>query len=141
MAAICITEDLLCEVLDEIREGATLDQICQRPDMPFKLDFYDALRDNTTTVKGKALIDAYTEALEDRAMSWQDDVADMYERLGAAEPDNMQLKLAADRGRMRLQMAKDQLQTIRQSRTQTVRANDIEVNIISFAPPKLEDLT
>ena len=62
-------------VLDRIREGETIEQVCDDPSMPLRLTLYDWLRAEPANRT------RFDEALEDRNTTWKDKAVGMYARL------------------------------------------------------------
>jgi hypothetical protein len=100
------------DLLTEIRNGFTLTDACKLPDMPEKLEVFDWLRDPKVKVGDRSFASLYHEAVQDRALTWQDEAATIHENLemtGDARRDSMNLKLATDRANMLMKISKEAL--------------------------------
>ena len=68
------SEEVAVKILELIREGETLSQICEVKGMPERLEVYDWLRDPDLKVGKDTFAQAMSLAEDDQAMSWRDEV-------------------------------------------------------------------
>lgn len=116
--------DVVRKMLNEIRDGATLRQVCAPKGRPSRLQWYDWLREDAQ-LGDESLADAYHRALEDQAASWEDDVIEAmvsYNVIGRRE-DGGNLKKMEVLGRAKIALAKER-------RRKGVRGSGGSVNVV-----------
>lgn len=135
--------DLASQLLERIRNGETIRQVCngKRGSLPLKAtDVYDWLRDGKAKMDPKTTFgQAYELACKDRALTWQDMALEMHEgmKLTGLKTDYSVLKQTSDRANLFLRMAKESRDSAK-SVTAGTGGDAINVTIRRFGTAPLE---
>ncbi len=138
-------EEIANEILERVCAGETVRHICKGrlADHLQATDFYAWLRDPKAKVgEGKArqsLASAYAQAVQDRALMWQDMAIEAIQELKVTDHrwGQIQLKQAQDNANLLLRMAKE---TRDSTKAATGAAGDqVHVTIRMFGAPEPEE--
>lgn len=129
------TVGLAREILTRIRQGETLKQICDTEHMPDKLTVYDWIRNFKLKIGNETFGTAYEKALDDRAISWEDEALDMQNSftVHGDRYDALRLKKLESKSALLYRMAKERQN--QKTKTHSI-GSDINVIIHKFASPK-----
>ena len=97
--AVEYSDVLADDILTEISDGRTLNEICERPDMPSRSSVYRWLRDNDDFQK------RYLSAVEIRAHSRADEISEINRKLAAGTLPPAEARVISDN--LRWLMAKE----------------------------------
>lgn len=104
------SERIAKRLLTWIRKGETLNKACAKPDMPNPLEVYDWLRNQDLVLGERSFSAAYQEAMEDRALSWQDSALELVDdvQILGRKDDLGKLRKADAKASLLLRLSKEQ---------------------------------